>query len=63
MTSRLPGEGGGQERRLADYYRQQARALSCTHINLAATLEDLARYYERDGQREDMDAKLQSERF
>ncbi|WP_131655672.1 hypothetical protein [Methylocucumis oryzae] len=63
VTMRLPDEGGGQERSLADYYRQQAQALSYTHINLAATLENLASDYEWDGQREDVDASLQKERF
>jgi hypothetical protein len=61
FTSRSPGEGGDQERSLADSYRQYARALQHSHVHLAATLEELARSYESDGLREDLRADLRRE--
>ncbi len=63
VTTRACDEGGIQERKLADFYRQQAQALNCSHVYLAETLEELAQWYENDGQREDISAKLNQERF
>ncbi|WP_340122735.1 hypothetical protein [Methylobacter svalbardensis] len=63
VTSRACGEGGNQERRLADYYRQQAQALACSHVYVAEALEAMARSYEADGVRHDLDAQLSRERF
>ena len=63
MTSRNPCEGGDQERKLADHYRHLGQALAFSHVNLAATFEELARWYESDGQREDLGAKLQRETY
>jgi len=60
-TSRAYDEGGGQERELADTYRGHARALQNSHPNLAAVLEDIARSYESDGSRYDVEAKLRRE--
>jgi hypothetical protein len=54
-------EGGDQERTLAETYRQHARAVSHSHPRLAAALEELASWYERDGQREDHRADLTCE--
>jgi hypothetical protein len=62
MSSRGACEGGDQERDLADYYRKHAIALEQTHPRLAATLTDLARSYDRDGIREDQEARLRQER-
>jgi hypothetical protein len=63
VTTRACGEGGDQERRLADYYRQQAQALACSHVYVAEALEAMARSYEADGVRCDLDAQLSRERF
>jgi hypothetical protein len=63
VTTRAPCEGGHQERSLADFYHHQAQALSCSHVYLAATLEELASNYERDGRREDVEAKFRREGF
>jgi hypothetical protein len=61
MTSRAYDEGGGQERRVAEIYREQARALHNSHINVAAMLDRLATWYENDGLQEDLRAKLRRE--
>jgi len=61
ITSRSPFDGGGQERELADYYRSQAIALHNTYPYLAGALEGLAKSYENDGLRHDLDAKLRRE--
>jgi len=63
MTSRAYDQGGDQERGLASEYRGYARTLSRSHVNVAATLEKLARNYERDGFREDVHAKLRIEGY
>ena len=60
-TERAYDEGGGQERTLADTYRSYALALHNSHPNVAAALEELARWYESDGRREDIRAKLRRE--
>lgn len=61
MTSRSLDEGGAQERELASQYRKFARSLIATHMRLADVLERLANYYEKDGHREDLDARLRRE--
>lgn len=63
VTTRACGEGGDQERQLADYYRQQAQALACSHVYVAEALEAMARSYEADGVRCDLDAQLSRKRF
>lgn len=63
VTTRACNEGGGQERALADFYRHQAQALAGSHVYLAAALEQLARWYENDGQREDISARLGRENY
>lgn len=60
-TRRAYDEGGGQERTLADTYRDHARALRNSHPNVAAALEELARWYESDSLREDLRAELRRE--
>lgn len=60
-TSRAYDEGGGQERALAEIYRGHAGAMRNSYPNLAASLEELASWYESDGQREDLRAKLRGE--
>ncbi len=61
VTSRAYNEGGSQERDLARTYRDQASALHNSHPYLAASLERIARSYDRDGGREDMAARLRIE--
>ena len=61
ITSRAPDEGGAQERELAAKYRFHANALRTSHPNLAATLDRIADSYERDGKREDFEARLHLE--
>lgn len=63
VTSRNPDDGGGQERGLAADYRQHARALQHSHVNLAAALEEIARSYENHGLREDLEARLRHEGY
>lgn len=63
VTSRSPWDGGDQERHLAAHYRNQAERIQYTHPNMAATLEKIAKSYERDGQREDVDASLRKESY
>lgn len=62
-TSRAPDEGGRQERNLAEKYRGHAALLSSSHPRLAAALERLARWYDGDATREDIDAALSREDF
>ncbi|WP_199085495.1 hypothetical protein [Bosea sp. ASV33] len=61
MSSRGAYEGGDQERKLAGYFRTHALALEATHPQLAATLHELAKSYDRDGLSEDLSAKLRIE--
>jgi hypothetical protein len=61
VTSRAYDEGGGQERQLASKYRAYAKALQSSHIYVAAALEQLAGFYDNDGLREDLSAKLRIE--
>lgn len=60
-TSRGVYDGGTQERELAEEYRANAKALEIMHPRLSATLENLARSYDRQGLREDMDARFRLE--
>jgi hypothetical protein len=62
MSSRGAYEGGDQERELAGYFRHHALALEATHPQLAATLHELAKSYDRHGVFEDLDAQLRIER-
>nr|VFJ77953.1 MAG: hypothetical protein BECKFW1821C_GA0114237_11541 [Candidatus Kentron sp. FW] len=63
VTSRAYGEGGGQERDLAAYYREQAGRLHNSHPNAAVMLEKIAKGYDHDGKREDIRANLRKEQF
>jgi hypothetical protein len=60
-TSRAYDEGGLQERSLADTYRSHAKAMQNSHPNLAVILEQLARSYDSEGSRYDVDAQLRRE--
>lgn len=61
VTSRAYDEGGRQERELGETYRGHARALHNSHVHVAAALEQLASWYENDGLREDLQARLRRE--
>ena len=63
VTSRSPWDGGAQERDLAGSYRSQAVRVQYSHPNVAATLEEIAKSYERDGTREDVEASLRKEGY
>ena len=63
VTTKSPGEGGGQERELATTYRKYARAVQNSHVNVAAMFEEIARSYENDGVREDTSAQLRRESY
>jgi hypothetical protein len=60
-TQRDYDEGGDQERKLADTYRIYGRALQNSHPNVAAALQEIACWYESDGGRQDLRAKLRRE--
>src|SRR5665213_2751365 len=61
VFSKAYGEGGPQERALAQTFRSHAQAMHNSHVHLAATLEDIAKGYEADAVRADVDAKLRVE--
>jgi hypothetical protein len=61
VTMRSHDEGGAQERELASRYREFARPLNTTHVRVFDMLEQLASDYEKDGLREDLDARLRRE--
>lgn len=63
VTSRSPWDGGGQERDLSAHYCRQAERIQYSHPNLAATLEKIAKSYEREGTREDVDSNLRREGY
>ncbi len=53
------GEGGNQERELADKYRKWAQALQVSHPYVSSNLlMELAKWYEREASREDLEAGL-----
>lgn len=58
VTSRGLTDGGGQERTIAEQYRQWAEALQSRWFRTAALLHSVAESYERDARREDADAEL-----
>lgn len=52
------GEGGSQERELAEKYRDWAQAMEYTHPRVAAILREIERSYLREAEWEDNDAKI-----
>ena len=58
VTSRAVGEGGGQERELADKYRRWARQRSPEYPFVGKILEDIATSYDWDAQMHDDDAEI-----
>lgn len=62
VTSRAAYDGGAQERDLAKRYRTLSTRCSNSHPRVAAMLENIAKSYDRDAEREDQQAQL-SERW
>ncbi len=56
-------EGGTQERKLAEQYDNYARILGNSYPNLSTVLQAIARGYEREGRREDLEARLRKESY
>ena len=63
VVTRSPDEGGDQERSLAETYHRHARAVCHSHPRLAATLDQLASWYEDDARQEDDEAALSREGY
>jgi hypothetical protein len=57
VTSRFPGEGGVQERRLSEGYAQQAARVADRWPRSAAVLRDLAKSYENEARRHEAEAE------
>ena len=57
VTSRLPSDGGAQERDLAQYYRRCSEETALEWPRTSALLEQLAKSYEQEGVRHDEDAE------
>jgi DNA-binding XRE family transcriptional regulator len=57
VTVRMPHDGGGQERALAERYRADAEALRFDWPRTAACLDRIATTYEVDANREDLSAE------
>jgi hypothetical protein len=57
VTVRMPHDGGGQERALAESYRREAEALRFDWPRTAACLDRIATTYEVDATREDLSAE------
>ncbi|WOI56730.1 hypothetical protein [Palleronia sp. LCG004] len=62
VTSRGPYDGGAQERELAKRYRTLSTRCCNSHPRVAAMLEEIAKSFDRDAEREDQQAQL-SERW
>jgi hypothetical protein len=60
-TMRAYDAGGSQERDLAKMYRGHARFLQNSHPVVSTMLDEIARWFERNGIREDLEAKLRIE--
>lgn len=58
VTTRSPSEGGRQERELVEKYKRIANALKVKWPRTAAILRSIARSYEQDAVRHDVDANL-----
>ena len=59
VVGRVIGEGGGQERELAERYRSWARQRSPYYPFVGGILEDIADDYERQARREDDEAQIE----
>lgn len=63
VTSRSPFAGGDQERELACRFRGLSENSQFSYPNFAATLELIAKSYEHEARREDIEANLRKESF
>ena len=61
MTSRAYGDGGQQERELADMFDARADRVASTHPQVAAMLTRIAASYRREATSHDDDAQLRRE--
>lgn len=59
ITTRMPEDGGAQERELAARYRKWARAIALEWPRTGTLLERIARSYDEDAKREDQQAERQ----
>jgi len=59
VWTKLPDEGGLQEKQLAEVYRNDAKALQTTHSRITPMLQRIARGYDSDSRREDIRVELQ----
>ncbi len=59
-TMRAMGEGGAQERTLADKYRNWARQRAFSYPRVGGILESIAEYYDRDAVRADNNAEIRA---
>jgi hypothetical protein len=57
VVGRAIGEGGVQEREIAERYREAARQLEITYPRTAAMLDGIARSYEAEADQEDAEAR------
>lgn len=57
ISTRMPGDGGEQERGLSAQFRNWAKAIAGHHPYTSKALEDLAKDYDQDALRHDEDAK------
>ena len=58
VTSRAFGEGGAQERQLAEKYRSWAKRHAIDHPYVESVLENIASFYDREAKRHDDKAKI-----
>jgi hypothetical protein len=58
MTSRVPNEGGRQERKLAAGYSRSAEAFASKYPRTTCVLREIASAYERDARTEDDESAL-----
>jgi hypothetical protein len=63
VTSRSPWDGGDQERDLSAQYHSQAERVQYSHPNVAAMLTKIAKSYDHEGKREDVEANLRKEGY
>jgi hypothetical protein len=57
VTTRMPGDGGEQERVLAAQHRAWAKAVVFEHPHTAKALDELANFFELEAKREDESAE------
>lgn len=58
VTTRMPTDGGEQERTLAEQYQNDARQIGDRWSRTAAVLRELAEHYRRDAREQDQRAEL-----